>query len=308
MHVPDGFISVPVAVSASFASALSLAVALGRSQEVLGARKAPILGLTTALIFAAQMIHFPVTSGTSGHLMGGTLAAVILGSPWAATLCIATVLIVQTVLFAEGGIAALGTNIFNMGLIGVWVGWSLTQVMRRLIGGSRSRLPLATGIGAGISVVVAAVICAIELAISKTAALEVVLPAMTAVHILIGIGEALITASVLTYLVRVRPDLLPGEEQQIKGWLLPVVSILLVAGVLSLFASTWPNGLDSVAEKLNFDKLAQNFRIQIPTPFADYQFASLGKIGTSIAGIIGSIACFSAAFGLVKVGELGVRS
>ena len=140
-----------------------------------------------------------------------------MGSPWAGALCIATVLIIQAVLFADGGITALGANIFNMAVIGVWVAWILTQTLQRLLGGSKSRLPLAGGIAAALSVVAAAIFAAIELSISGTGKVNIVLPAMTGVHILIGIGEGLITGGVLAYLSQARPDLLPGEEKQVRG-------------------------------------------------------------------------------------------
>jgi cobalt/nickel transport system permease protein len=301
MHIPDGFVSPAVAGATSVASVAALAIALGRSQEAFGVRRAPVLGLTTAFIFAAQMINFPVAGGTSGHLLGGTLAAVILGSPWAGALCIATVLIIQAVLFADGGITALGANILNMAIIGVWAGWILTQTLQRLFGGSRGRLPLAAGIAAGVSVVIAAVACAIELALSGTAPPLLVLPAMAGVHILIGIGEGLITGGVLAYLAQARPDLLPGEQQQFRGWLVPIVSILLVAGVLSLFASAWPDGLEKVAENAGFIDLAEKVRVEVPTPFADYEIEGLGPVGTSIAGLLGSAVCFAVAFGIAQI-------
>jgi cobalt/nickel transport system permease protein len=301
MHVPDGFVSPAVAGVTSLASVAALSIALGRSQDAFGIRRAPVLGLTTAFIFAAQMINFPVAGGTSGHLLGGTLAAIVLGSPWAGTLCIATVLIIQAVLFADGGITALGANILNMAVIGVWVGWSLTQTLQRLFGGSRGRLPLAAGIAGGVSVVVAAVACAIELALSGTAPANIVLPTMAGIHILIGIGEGSITGGVLTYLATARPDLLPGEQQQFRGWLVPVVSIFLIAGVLSLFASAWPDGLEKVAENVGFIDLAEKVRVQVPTPLADYAIEGLGPIGTSIAGLLGSAVCFAVAFGIAQV-------
>ncbi|WP_414618736.1 energy-coupling factor ABC transporter permease [Calothrix sp. CCY 0018] len=302
MHIPDGFVSVPVAAATTIASVAGLGVALVRSKDAFGVRRAPVLGLTTAFIFAAQMINFPVAGGTSGHLLGGTLAAIVLGSPWAGALCSAIVLIIQAVLFADGGITALGANIFNIGFVGVWVGWLLTQTLHRLFGGSKSRLHLAAGIAAAVSVPIAAIFAAIELAISGTANFGVVLPAMAGVHILIGIGEGLITGGVLAYLVKARPDLLPGnDEDQIRSWVVPVVSIFLIAGLLSLFASAWPDGLEKVAEDSGFIDLAEQVRISVPTPFADYTFNNSEGIGTSIAGIIGSIACFGVAWGIAQV-------
>ena len=301
MHIPDGFISVPVAGVTSLLSGAALVVACGRSQEAFGIRRAPILGLTTAFIFAGQMVNFPVAGGTSGHLLGGTLAAIVLGSPWAGMLCIATVFIIQAVLFADGGITALGANILNAGVISVWVGWVLTQTLHRLLGGSQGRLPLAAGIAAGVSVVVASVACAIELVLSGTAAASLALPAMTGVHILIGVGEGLITGGVVAYLAKARPDLLPGEQEQFQGWLVPVISIFLIAGVLSLVASGWPDGLERVAENMGFIDLAEEVRIAVPTPLADYEIQAMGIIGTSIAGLLGSVVSFGVAFGIAKV-------
>jgi cobalt/nickel transport system permease protein len=301
MHIPDGFVSVPVAAATGVISMAGLGIALGRSQAAFGVRRAPMLGLTTAFIFAAQMVNFPVAGGTSGHLLGGTLAAIVLGSPWAGALCLATVLIIQAVLFADGGITALGANILNMSFIAVWVGWVLTPTLQRLFGGSQKHLPLAAGIAAGVSVVAAAIACAIQLALSGTASIGIVLPAMTGTHILIGIGEGLITGGVLAYLAQARPDLLPGEQQKFHGWLVPVVSIILVAGVLSLFASAWPDGLERVAENLGFINLAEQVRVAVPTPLADYEIEGLEAIGTSIAGLVGSVVCFVVAFGIAKI-------
>ncbi|HAT12551.1 MAG TPA: cobalt transporter [Microcoleaceae bacterium UBA11344] len=302
MHIPDGFLSPPVAVATGIASAAVIAVALNRTRESLGLRQAPIMGLTTAFVFAAQMINFPVAGGTSGHLLGGALASVVLGSPWAATLAMSTVFIIQSVLFADGGITALGANIFNMGLVGIWVGWWLLQPLQQLLGGSRNRLPLAAGMAAGLSVVAAAICVAIELAISGTVALNIALPAMVGVHILIGIGEGLITGGVLTYLVKVRPDLLPGEQPRLQKWLVPVIGVLLISGVLSLFASSWPDGLEAVAEQYGF-KDKEAVAIENPTPFADYGVKGLEEqpIGTSIAGLLGSAVSFGAAFGIAQL-------
>ncbi|TAF96223.1 MAG: cobalt transporter [Oscillatoriales cyanobacterium] len=276
MHIPDGFLSPPVAIATGIASAAFIAVALNRTRASLGLRQAPVMGLTTAFVFAAQMINFPVAGGTSGHLLGGALASVVLGSPWAATLAMSTVFIIQSVLFADGGITALGANIFNMGLVGIWVGWWLLQP--------------------------ASICVAIELAISGTVELNIALPAMVGIHILIGIGEGLITGGVLTYLVKVRPDLLPGEQPQLQKWLVPVIGVLLISGVLSLFASSWPDGLEAVAEQYGF-KDKEAVAIEIPTPLAGYGVKGLEEqpIGTSIAGVLGSAICFGTAFGIAQL-------
>lgn len=301
MHIPDGFVSVPVAAATALASVGVVAVALMRSPDAFGIRLPPIIGLTAAFIFAAQMVNFPLPGGTSGHLFGGTLAGVILGSFWAGVLCISTICIIQAILFADGSITALGANIFNIGVVGVWVGWVLTQTLQRLFGGSRGYLPLAAGIAAGISVVAAAVVAAIELALSGTASADVVLTLMTSVYILTGIGEGLITGGVIAYLATARPDLLPGEQLRFQGWLVPVVSILLIAGVLPLIASAWPDGLNNVAQYVGFIELANNVRVRVPTPLANYQISGLGLLGKSIAGLIGSVVCFGVAFGIASL-------
>ncbi|BAZ03978.1 energy-coupling factor ABC transporter permease [Calothrix sp. NIES-3974] len=300
MHVPDGFISFPVALGTGLVSTGAIAFSLKKSQVSFSQKTAPIFGLTTAFIFAAQMVNFPVTGGTSGHLLGGVLAAIILGSPWLATLSTALVLIIQAVFFADGGITALGVNILNISVIGVWVGWGLTQILRTQFGNSWNRLPLFAGIGAGISVVMAAIACSIELALSHTVPLGVVLPAMAGIHVLIGIGEGIITAVVVAGLVKFRPDLFVAIEQPLKGWLIPVIGIFVVAAILSLFASSWPDGLEAVAEEIGFAKLAENIPIAVPTPFADYSISGLNTLGTSISGIVGAIICFVTAFVVVK--------
>ncbi len=300
MHIPDGFVSLPVAATTGLLSATAVGIALKHSQTELGLRRSPVLGLTTAFIFAAQMINFPVTGGTSGHLLGATLAVIILGTPWAATLSITTVLLIQALLFADGGISALGANIFNMAIIGVWVGWILTKTLQRLLGGSKKRLPLAGGIAAGISVVAAAIACAIELALSGTAPTNLVLPAMTGIHILIGVGEGLITGGVISYINIAQPDLLPGEEPQLNKWLVPIVTICLIAGMFSLFASALPDGLEWVAAQYNFkDKEAESLLISL---FPDYKVPGLDEnLGTSIAGIFGTAISFAAAFGIAEI-------
>lgn len=301
MHIPDGFVSIPVVVATSIASGGAIAVALMRSRSTYGIKQGPILGLTTAFIFAAQMINFPVAGGTSGHLLGGTLAAVLTGSPWAGTLCISTVLLIQAVLFADGGITALGANILNMAVLGVWTGWGLTQVLHRLLGGSRRRLPLAAGLAAGVSVVAAAIACAIELVLSGTTAFQPAVPTMAGVHVLIGVGEGIITGGVLSYLAIARPDLLPGSQPQLRRWQEPVIAVLLVAGVLSLLASSWPDGLEKVAEDLGFIHLAEEVRVAVATPFADYEIPGLGPLGTTITGLLGSVVSFGTAFGIAKL-------
>jgi cobalt/nickel transport system permease protein len=209
VHIPDGFVSGGINLGAG-ATALALVnVALWRARRTLEDRVVPLLATTAAFLFAAQMINVPVAGGASGHLLGAVLAAVLLG-PWNALLIMALVLTLQCLLFADGGLTALGTNICNLGLIGGVLGYGIFRALRAVLTDSRSGFLIAAGVAAWFSVVLAATACALELAISGTAPLSLVLPAMVSVHAVIGIGEALITTSILSLVLTARPDLLPG--------------------------------------------------------------------------------------------------
>ena len=250
MHIPDGFLSAPMALALWLVSAAFLGVALRQGRRSLGERQAPLMGIMAAFIFAAQMLNFPIPGGTSGHLLGGVLAAILLG-PWGGMLAMATVIIVQGVLFQDGGLLTMGANIFNMGILTVLIG---TGIYR--LAGHRSprvRLVLAGG-AAWVSVVGAALAASLELWLSGTAALAVVVPAMVGVHALIGIGEALITVAAVSFVWRVRPDLLePSSPARVgRGWI--AVGLLLSLAVLLLapLASTNPDGLERIASELGF--------------------------------------------------------
>ena len=208
MHVPDGFLNAPVLTITWLISIGLIALALNRVQAEYQDRAVPLMGVCAAFIFAAQMINFPIPGGTSGHLLGGTLAGALLG-PWAGSLVMAVVFIVQGVVFQDGGITAMGANIFNMGLIGTFGGYYLLRTIRYAIGRDKlSGMVAGTAVAAWLSVVVASTFCAFELAISGTVPLNVALSAMVGWHMLIGIGEALITVATVTFIWRTRPDLL----------------------------------------------------------------------------------------------------
>lgn len=210
MHIPDGFISAGTAVVTWAASAGGVSYSVRRLSRELHERQVPLMGVTAAFIFAAQMMNFTVAGGTSGHLLGAALATILLG-PWAGCLVITAVLAVQALLFQDGGLVALGANIFNMAIIGVAVAWVVYHGLRRLLG-SKSSTSWATFLSgfcaAWLSVVIASLTAGVELAISGTSPWGVALPAMGLVHMLIGIGEGLITTAVLAFLRAVRPDLL----------------------------------------------------------------------------------------------------
>jgi cobalt/nickel transport system permease protein len=207
MHVPDGFLSPPVLV-VTWGIAISLiAISLKRSQGEYQERAVPLMGVCAAFIFAAQMINFPILGGTSGHLLGGTLAGALLG-PWAGSLVMVAVFIVQSVVFQDGGLTALGANIFNMGLIGTFGGYYLYRTIRFAVGRDTLQgVVVGAAVAAWTSVVVASIICAIELAVSGTVPLTVALAAMASWHVLIGIGEALITVIALSFIWRTRSEL-----------------------------------------------------------------------------------------------------
>jgi cobalt/nickel transport system permease protein len=208
LHIPDGFLNLPTSLVTWIVAIALIAVSLQQVQSTYQDRMVPLMGVCAAFIFAAQMINFPIPGGTSGHLLGGTLAGVLLG-PWAGTLVMTVVFIVQATLFQDGGLTVLGANILNMGLIGTFFGYYLYKSIRTVMGMQRWRgMAVAVAIAAWSSVVVASLVCAIELAASGTVPLKVALTAMLSWHLLIGFGEAAITLVAVQYIWRSRPDLL----------------------------------------------------------------------------------------------------
>lgn len=223
MHIPDGFLSLPVSLVTWGLAIALIVVALGQVKSEHQERVVPLMGVCAAFIFAAQMINFPIPGGTSGHLLGGTLAGVLLG-PWAGSLVMTVVFIVQATLFQDGGLTVLGANIFNMGLIGTFGGYYLYKALRSALGFNTWRgTAIAVAIAAWASVVVASFICAIELALSGTVSLNVAIVAMLAWHVLIGIGEAIITVIATSYVWQARPDLMydPPKRSPLPRPLIP---------------------------------------------------------------------------------------
>jgi cobalt/nickel transport system permease protein len=213
VHIPDGFINAQTSLAAGAVAAGGVGVSLRRAAQTLQERQAPLAGLVAAYIFAVQMLNFPVAAGTSGHLLGGVLAAVLVG-PWAGCICVAVVLVVQSLLFADGGLTALGLNITNIAVVGVFGGWAAFRLLRKALPATRSSVTVASGIAAGSSVVLAASAFVLEYAVGGTggAPLGTVLAAMVGVHSLIGIGEGIITALTVGVVLGVRPDLVHGAE------------------------------------------------------------------------------------------------
>jgi cobalt/nickel transport system permease protein len=212
VHIPDGFINAPTSLAAGAAAAGGVGVSLRRAARTLQDRQAPLAGLVAAYIFAVQMLNFPVAAGTSGHLLGGVLAAVLVG-PWAGCICVAVVLFVQS-LYADGGLTALGLNITNMAVVGVFGGWAIFRLLRRVLPASKASVVVASGIAAGVSVPLASAAFVVEYAVGGAggAAVGTVLAAMVGVHTLIGIGEGIITALTVGAVLGVRPDLVEGAK------------------------------------------------------------------------------------------------
>ena len=207
MHIPDGFISGPINLACAAVAVGAIAFSLARIRSTLAEHQVPLLGMTAAFVFAAQMLNFPVAGGTSGHFLGATFALVLLG-PWAACLVLSLVLIVQCLLFADGGLTALGTNIINRGVVGVVVPALLLGLLRRILPRTRGASLASIGVAAWLSVLSASTACALQLGFSGHP-IGPVLTAMLGVHAVIGIGEALITVAVASSVLAARPELLP---------------------------------------------------------------------------------------------------
>ena len=207
LHAADRFLTVPVSLLMWTITIIVIAISVRKTNRTMDERSVPLMGVMAAFIFAAQMFNFQVAGGTSGHLLGGVLAAILLG-PWAGTLVMTSVIAVQALLFSDGGLVVMGANIFNMGVIGTIGGFAIYMGLCRVLGGEdRARIP-ASAIAGWLAVVLAAIAMSLELIVSGTSPAEIVLPAMLGVHVFIGIGEGLITAGALAFIVATRKDLL----------------------------------------------------------------------------------------------------
>lgn len=299
MHIPDGFLSGVVSILMWIIAIVVVGYALKRVSKDLGERQVPLMGVLAAAIFAGQMLNFAVAGGTSGHLMGAALATILLG-PWAAVLVLTTVVGVQALIFQDGGLLALGANIFNMGVIGVAVSYMVYQTVQRFAGGRKWGMFLG-GFAAGwLSVVIAALAVALELAVSGTSPANVAVPAMAGIHALIGVGEGLITIGALAFVYAVRPDMLTFKpERAVGGATVWIVGLLLALGlaVASPLASAHPDGLEWVAEQKGFLDAAQGALYEI---IPDYVFPGVANeaLATILAGILGTLIVFGAALGL----------
>jgi cobalt/nickel transport system permease protein len=288
MHIPDGMLNLPISLLFWLLSALMILQAARQTRGELGERQIPLMGVMAAFIFAAQMINFPVLGGTSGHLLGGVLAAVVLG-PWAGMLVMASVVAVQGLLFQDGGLLVMGANIFNMGLLTALIGYGL---YRGVLGRSRPVRLVTVGLAAWLSVMGAALLTSLQLWLSGTALLGIVVPAMLAVHALIGLGEALISVAAVAFIEQVRPDLMSAAQvsgQGGRGWVVGGVLASLVVVLLSPLASADPDGLERVAINMGFIGTSLEAPYQL---LPDYTIPGLGEsaLSTILAGVLGALA------------------
>jgi len=206
MHIPDGFLSHSINAATFMISAGACTYGVKKVNRTFGEREVPLMGVTAAFTFAAQMINFPIAGGTSGHFLGAVFSSVLLG-PWAGLLIMTIVLIVQCLGFADGGLTAIGSNIFNMGVIGALGGYTIFYILFTLLRKSRKGFFFALTVASWLSIVMGASAAAIELALSGTSPLNIALPAMAGIHAIIGVGEAIITAAALSLILKTRPDL-----------------------------------------------------------------------------------------------------
>ncbi|MEU8496401.1 energy-coupling factor ABC transporter permease [Streptomyces lavendulae] len=320
MHVPDGFINAPVSVAAGAVAATAVAVSLRGARRELDERTAPLAGLVAAFIFAVQMLNFPVAAGTSGHLLGGALAAILVG-PCTGVLCVSVVLLMQGILFADGGLTALGVNITNMAVVTVVVAYAVFRGLLKVLPAGRRSVTVAAFAGALLSVPGAAVMFTLFYALGGTTDVPIgkVFTAMTGVHVLIGIGEAVITAATVGAVIAVRPDLVHGAhglavplKLRVDGrlvdapaaaaaapvpaaarstrplWISGLVTALVLAGFVSYYASSSPDGLEKVAADQGIDAKARE-HAAAGSPLADYSVKDVSdaRLSGGLAGIIG---------------------
>ena len=312
LHAPDGFFSLPISAAGYALAAAAVGFAIYRANRSLNERIVPMMGVMAAFIFAAQMLNFPVAGGTSGHLIGGALAAIILG-PWAAILVMTAVVGLQALLFQDGGLLVMGVNLLNMSIVSVLAGYGTYWVSQRLGGGGYTSLMAGGFAAAWVSVVASSATTAVALSLSGTSPLAVALPAILGFHMLIGIGEGLITVFALSFIRQARPQLLGARPNAgadavavvasaddggrgrtaLRGarlWAAGyVIAIALV--MLAPFASGSPDGLERVAEDSGFMSAALSAPYSI---ISDYQLPGVQNeaVATALAGVVGVTAVY----------------
>ncbi|MFX1302325.1 MAG: energy-coupling factor ABC transporter permease [Promethearchaeota archaeon] len=318
MHIPDGLLDSATIIILWLLVIVVMILGYFKMGKVFEKEDSdkliPYIGVLAAVIFAFQFVNYPVPGGTSGHLIGGTLIAVILG-PWASVIILFLVLVVQS-LFGDGGLLALGANTFNMGIIGGMVGFYIviliTKILNKTSLKKEVKFTIATGIGAYISIVLASFICGIEISIAGAIPIEIAIPAMVYWHLLIGIGEAIISALIIFYIYRVKPDfiatesIIMGKRQEfyIKKYKRPIISVFVIIGALIFmlsvgftigFLSNDPDGLERVLIDQNGEHWLENL-VSAWVPLFSW---ITNEYGAAILGIVASVVLMSSAFYLI---------
>jgi cobalt/nickel transport system permease protein len=316
VHIPDGYINLMTSAGSGVVALGGLGTALKRSSRRLAERQIPLAGLTAAFVFALQMINFPVGAGTSGHLLGGALAAILLG-PSLGIVVVAVVVIVQALIFADGGVTALGLNVLNMAVITAPVGWGVFRGVLKLVPKTTSSAVLATMAAAWVSMIISSTAFSFEYALGGQGGVAPgsVFAAMTGVHAVIGIGEGLISSMVVGAVLAVRPDLVLGTTDlglvrtsttpsrgAVGGFVgAGLVGALLLVLVVAPLASPDPDGLEAVAGETGFAETAEDH--PIGGPLADYEVEGLEneRMARVIAGAVGVVVTFLAGLGLIAL-------
>lgn len=315
MHAPDGFLNAGTAVATGAVSAGTIGVSLRQMRTSLADKQVPLAGLAAAFIFAAQMFNFPVAAGTTGHLLGGALAAVLLG-PTTGAVVVAVVVIVQAFGFADGGLTALGYNVLNMAIVTSFGGYGMFRLLRRVLPANATGVVVATGLAAGLSVPLSAMVFSIEWLFGATAPVpfDTVFGAMVGVHLLIGIGEGLISALAVGAVLAARPDLVYGARDLtrdqiedrprigMRGFVIGALLVALVfATVVSQFAAPDPDGLEGVAADQGFIESGQDHALATG-PFAGYATQGLGNeaLSLAVAGIVGVVVTLLVGVGIAS--------
>jgi cobalt/nickel transport system permease protein len=301
VHLPDGFLSAGVAAATWAGAGASLAGSLAAERREARAVPAGVLGSLAAFVFAAQMVNVPVAPGTSGHIVGATLVALLVG-PWRALLVMAVVLAIQALLFQDGGITSFGANLLDMGVVGSLVGFAVAWVVS---GAGRSLRGIAAGgvLGAFAATLAASALTTVWLSLSGLYPLRILLPIMLTTHVAIGLLEAALTGGILVTILKWRPDLVRGladrpARRRPAALVLGVLGLALaVAAFIAPYASALPDGLDATAEALGF---ATKAKLSFPAPLAGYNlpFASSLSFAPAVAGSLGTLAAAALAWGV----------
>ncbi|CAN5225064.1 energy-coupling factor ABC transporter permease [soil metagenome] len=319
MHAPDGFLTAGTAIATGVISAGAVGVALRQTRDTLQDKQIPLAGIAAAFIFAAQMFNFPVAAGTTGHLLGGALAAILLG-PAMGVIVITVVVVVQALAFADGGLTALGYNVLNMAVITAFGGYAVFVLLRKVLPDNGAGVIAASGIAAGLSVVLSAMAFSLQWLFGASAPVpfDQVFGAMVGVHLLIGIGEGILTGLAVGAVLAARPDLVHGARDLDRALLADrprlglrtfalagLLVAVLFATVVSQFAVGNPDGLERVAEDQGFIDAARDHALGASI-FADYATSGIGNesLSLAIAGVVGVVITVLVMAGIV----LAIRS